>query len=82
MKHTYRAFKLMSERRDTPLAIIWWHDRLQCTNKAVLDSLKTHEVNGMNWHKGEEFFNSIPEIYRSGYLYVLKAEVTSDGKEV
>lgn len=76
------AFKIMDDE-DNVIATVWWAGSKLCSdNVKFLASLKTKHVDGLSYGSGKEFFDKIPSIYRSGYMYTRKAKVDSNGKLV
>jgi hypothetical protein len=82
---TYEAYKFLTPKddEDKPFAIVWWTGKnLKSTDENLLKRLKDQVVDGMDYSSGKPFFDRIPSIYRSGYVYTLDAMVDADGKEV
>lgn len=82
---TYEAYKFLTPKddEDKPFAIVWWNGKnLKSTDESLLKRLKDQVVDGMDYSSGKPFFDRIPSIYRSGYVYTLDAVVDSDGNEV
>lgn len=74
------AFKVMDDEGNT-IATVWWTgSRIQADNPKFLARLKTKHVDGLSYGDGKEFFDKIPNIYKSGYTYTKKAKVDADGK--
>ena len=79
---SYKAYTLHNASDDTTY-VIWWDGHKLCaSNDAILRKLKQHHVDGMDYSEGEKFFDSIPRIFRSGYLYAKKTKVDESGKPV
>ena len=82
---TYEAYKFLTPKddEDKPFAIVWWTGKnLKSTDENLLKRLKDQVVDGMDYSSGKPFFDRIPSIYRSGYVYTLDVMVDADGKEV
>lgn len=80
---TFKAYTLHSANSDEPIATVWWDGHKLCaSNDAILDRLKHHFVDGMDYSAGEKFFEQIPRLYKSGYMFVKKAKVDESGKPV
>ena len=76
---TYNAFKVLSSD-DELVSMIWWTGKkIECSNKSVLRDLKDSSPNGREFSDGELFFKEIPNLYRSGYTYVVKTQVNEEG---
>lgn len=76
----YDAFKVMDDEENI-IATVWWTGtKLESDDPIFLEGLKDHCVAGLSYHAGKEFFDKIPSIYRSGYMYTRKAKVDSNGK--
>lgn len=78
---TYPAFKVYREDKDEPIAIVWWDGTtLRSSSEKILKSIKDKAIDGMSYSAGKEFFDKLPRAFKSGYVYLKKAEVSKDGK--
>jgi len=84
MANTYEAYQLFAESDDEkPFATVWWHQqRIRCTDPDVLESLTDGAIDGMTHSDGKEFFDKLPSLFRSGYVYTRKVEVDAEGNKV
>jgi len=80
----YEAYKFFSAKEDDkPFATVWWNGKnLKSTDETLLKRLKDRVSDGLDYTAGKPFFDKIPAIYRSGYVYTRSTTVDADGKEV
>lgn len=80
---THTAYKVYSARKDEPVGLIWWDGKTIRSSKEFLTAhLKEASADGLVFRDGKEFFDKIPRIFKSGYMYVKKTTVDKDGKEI
>ena len=80
----YEAYKFFSAKEDDkPFATVWWNGKnLKSTDDTLLKRLKDRVSDGLDYTAGKPFFDKIPAIYRSGYVYTRSTTVDADGNEV
>lgn len=62
------------------VAIVWWTgSTIEASSARFLRSLEQRVVDGRGFDDGKEFFDRIPNIYKSGYLYTRGAKVDAAG---
>lgn len=82
---TYPAYKFFYADDDdaAPFAIVWWNGKnMKSTDETMLRRVKDRVVDGLDYSAGKEFFDKIPVMYRSGYVYTRKTNVDDNGNEV
>ena len=77
---TYPAYKIYSASEDEPVGVVWFDGKvLRASNESILHQIKQQVIDGMDYTSGKDFFEALPRIYKSGYVYVRKAEVDREG---
>lgn len=81
---TCPAYKFFyADDDEAPFAIVWWNGKnMKSTNENLLKRIKSRLVDGLDYSSGKQFFDKIPVMYGSGYVYTRKTEVDNDGNEV
>lgn len=68
---------------DATPATVWWDGaHIRASSPELLSSLKSYVTDGLDYSAGKEFFEKVPQIFKSGYMYVRKIQVDESGKPV